>query len=284
MSTIVEAPERDVVEANAYAIAYRLLGNRVDALKVASNVSDATSALVDHHSTVNWSDAWSRDSTPQRHLDVADSEPSAGPFNDQRTTFGRAESPIAWLGFVAERAVTLSLNRPVHIVPSVGSNHDESAVQQVASLRSAVRRRLENSTAEEQVAGALVHLAGYPIEFVARAMQVSQEQLVAWSNTLTPPPNMSYRLLGDPEMTHEDVTLGHETPWWKRHMFTLLIVLLVLVLGFWITRLSGERPTFGDELDPNELIVEHNDMVTDYLPPDYDETGDSPIDSPLMTD
>lgn len=284
MEVTLHAPERDVAQANAYAVAYRLIGNRVDALAVADRVADEVQTIATSGVPVDWHTLWSGDlpADTQHFSDTHDSNRFGS--ESHARTFGGSSSPIAWLTVVALRSVEYGLNQPIQSHATLDSSSDSESAQHVMSLRSAVRRRLENSTAEERIAGALVHLSGYPVEFAARAMNVSQDQLLEWSNVLAPPPNMSYRQLGDPDKTHEDQFFDARQPWWRRHMFTIAVAIVVLIAAFWMTRLSGERPSFGPELDQDTVIVTDNGPVTDYLPPDDFGSNDTPIDPSSVTD
>lgn len=284
MAVTLHAPDRDVAQANAYAIAYRLLGNRVDAVAVSNRVASEVETIVKSGTNVDWHTLWSTEPTQVDQHGTASTDHSLFGSDSHTRTFGGTASPIAWLAFVALRSVEYALHQPMQPHPESGNTDAVDSAQQVMSLRSAVRRRLENSTAEEQIAGSLVHLSGYPVEFAARAMNVSEDQLLDWSNVLAPPPNMSYRQLGDPEKTHEDQFVGSAQPWWRRHVFTIAVVIVVILAAFWMTRLSGERPSFGPELNQDSVVVTENKPVTDYLPPDDFSADDTPIDPSSMTD
>lgn len=120
-----------------------------------------------------------------------------------------------------------------------------SADDPYTGLRTALRRRLERAAPDERVAGALVHLGGYPIEFVASVVNRSPEQTAALAGVLAPPPGIDYRDLGDPELTRRlPAALGRSQrrrPHWTTIVVTVLVVLAVLVA----TQLTGPRPSLG---------------------------------------
>ncbi|MEI2698946.1 MAG: hypothetical protein V9E94_11570 [Microthrixaceae bacterium] len=123
-------------------------------------------------------------------------------------------------------------------------------------LRTALRRRLERAAPDERVAGALVHLGGYPVEFVASVVNRSIEQTVALAGVLAPPPGIDYRDLGDPELTRRvPVAHGrgqHRRPHWTTVAVTVLVLLAVVVA----TQLTGPRPTLGPPTTEGGLGVE----------------------------
>jgi hypothetical protein len=121
-----------------------------------------------------------------------------------------------------------------------------------AGLRSALRRRLTRATPEERVAGALVHLAGYPPGLVAGVLGRSEHDTVALAGVLAPPPGIVYRDLGDPELTQAPSGTGPARPgrFARRPRWsTIVAIVLVITAVVLATQMTGPRPTLGPPVE-----------------------------------
>ena len=131
------------LEANAYAVAFRLLGDRPAARAVAGIAT-------------------------QRLRQAGDPLPSD------------------WLARLTEFTIEQTVGPA-----TLGVQDDGSDPQ--ASLRAALRRRLERATTEERVAAALVQLAGYSPDFVGPLLGVTPARARQLAGVLAPPPRWAMR-------------------------------------------------------------------------------------------
>ncbi|UDY36495.1 hypothetical protein [Dermatobacter hominis] len=189
-------PDPTAVNANAYAIAYRLLGDR-----------PASQAAV-------------------------------GIAIQRVQARGALDGPN-WLAHIAAATVAQAVGvAATGAQPSSDPAHD--------GLRTAMRRRLASASDEERVAAALHHLAGYSIEQVAGFMGRPVDEVARLAGALAPPPGVSYRDLGDPELvgpTEERRAPRRRTA----SVSTIATVLVVLALVLVVSRCVGPRPTLGPE-------------------------------------
>lgn len=200
----------DTARANAYAIAYRLLGDRPAAHAVVEVAVERTRAAGD--------------------LDRPDWICSIA-----AETVAEAVGPLGGAlpdGPVADGALPAS---------GAARTDDEA-------LRAALRRRLASASTDERVAAALHHLAGYPLEFVAASMNRAVEDVTRLVGIIAPPPGVTYQTLGDPELighaTPTPSAAPRAAPSWAS-LSTILSVVVVLAVVFGASRCVGERPTLG---------------------------------------
>lgn len=199
------APDR-TLETNAYAISYRLLGDRPAAAAV------------------------------------------AGIAAERLRQSGRAASPgwmYALVQFTLDQTVAPG-------APAVRESPDDPS----ASIRTALRRRLARATPDERVAASLIHLAGYPPEFVGQVLGRSSEEAVELARVLAPPPGVAYRELGDPELTRTRAPGdGSDAPrrTLRQGLATVLVVVLLLAAVLAATQITGPRPTLGPPVDEGGL-------------------------------
>ena len=202
-----DEPTPEALQANAYAIAYRLLGDR-PAARAASTIAveqvRAQGGLAD--------DRW-----PAR-LAVATVRHSVGVLADGR----RPEA----------------------------SDHG-GPVDVEEGLRTAIRRRLSTATDDERAAAALHHLAGYDVHHVAVALGRPPGEVAGLAAVLAPPPGVSYRLLGDPEVLGAGSGVGTAVRARRRRWrpalrgTTLALIAGVLALVAAATVAVGARPSLG---------------------------------------
>lgn len=195
-----------VLETNAYAISYRLLGDRPAGRAV------------------------------------------AGIAAERLRQVGGMSRPD-WMYLLVE----FTLNQTIEPgALAIAPNADDP----YTGLRTALRRRLERAAPDERVAGALLHLGGYPIEFVASVVNRSIEQTVALAGVLAPPPGIDYRDLGDPELTRRTPVLATRGQRRRPHWTTVVVTVLVLLALIVATQLTGPRPTLGPPPTEGGLGVE----------------------------
>jgi len=194
-------PEPQTLEANSYAVAYRLLGDRPAARAVAGIAAQRL-----------------------------------------RQAHPGAMVPDDWLVMLTDYTIDQT-------VGPAALGADEDPADPHSGLRRALRRRLERATKEERVAGALIHLAGYPPDFVAAQLGTTPEQVRSLAGVLAPPPGVAYRDLGDPELTGVARPTGAGTRGRRRrpHWTTVLAVLLVCLAVLYATQVTGPRPTLVEE-------------------------------------
>ncbi|MHB1139366.1 MAG: hypothetical protein ACYC2O_10455 [Microthrixaceae bacterium] len=187
------------LEANAYAVAYRLLGDR-PAARAVSGIAT------------------------QRLRQLGDG------------------LPPDWLARLTEFTIEQTVG-PASLGVDVGGADPK------ASLRAALRRRLERATTQERVAAALVHLAGYATEFVGPLLGVTPERAGELARVLAPPPGVAYRDLGDPELTGraEAVAPSRRRRRRRPHWTTILAIVAILLAVLYATQVTGPRPTLVDE-------------------------------------
>lgn len=191
-------PDPSAVSANAYSIAYRLLGDRSAA-----------------HAAVG--------------IAVERVERAGG--------IDRPE----WLALVAGATVAEAVGvAAVGADPAVDGSSD-------GSLRGALRRRLASASDDERVAGALHHLAGYPVDAVAAFMQRDASDVVRLAGAIAPPPGVSYRDLGDPELVQRGA-VAPSAP--RRRVSASTVVSVVVIVGLVLgaSRCVGARPSLGPAL------------------------------------
>ncbi|CAN5532333.1 hypothetical protein BH10ACT3_BH10ACT3_06500 [soil metagenome] len=221
----LQSPDDEILESNAYAVAYRLLGDRPAARAVAGIAT-------------------------QRLRQATDPDRSGQPL------------PEDWLALLTTFTVEQT-------VGPAGLGIIDEASDPNASLRAALRRRLERATPEERVAGALVHLAGYPVDFVASVLGTTPEEARSLAGVLAPPPGVAYRDLGDPELTGG--TAGHEPRSRRRrrpHWTTIVAVIVLCLALFYATQVTGPRPTLVEEGSWSEPAVMVIDGVSGAQLPD----------------
>ena len=197
-------PDDPTLEANSYAVAFRLLGDR-PAARAVSGI--ATQRL--------------------RQL----GEPV----------------PEDWLALL----ITYTIDQTVGAAAlGVRAEHDPHADHDPhAGMRVALRRRLERATPDERIAGSLIHLAGYPPEFVAALLHTTPENARVLAGVLAPPPGVAYRDLGDPELIGASGARGTPTRRRRRgpHWTTVIAASVVAAAVFFATQVTGPRPTLVDE-------------------------------------
>jgi hypothetical protein len=191
-------PDDQTLEANAYAVAFRLLGDR-PAARAVSGIAT------------------------------------------QRLRQQGEPLPDDWLALLTDYTIDQTVG------PAAMGAHDDERDPQ-ASLRSALRRRLERATREERVAGALIQLAGYSPEFVGPLLGTSPEHARALAGVLAPPPGVAYRDLGDPELTGlAPASLPRRPRRRWPHWTTFLAILVLCLAVLYATQVTGPRPTLVDE-------------------------------------
>lgn len=188
------------LEANAYAVAFRLLGDRPAARAVAGIAT-------------------------------------------QRLRQSGDPLPPDWLARLTEFTIEQTVG------PGTLGVQDDGTDPQ-ASLRAALRRRLERATPEERVAAALVQLAGYSPDFVGPLLGVTPDRARQLAGVLAPPPGVAYRDLGDPELTGRATpaaTVRRRSRRRGPHWTTIVAVLLIVLALLYATQVQGPRPTLVDE-------------------------------------
>jgi poly(3-hydroxybutyrate) depolymerase len=204
---VADDPAPEALQANAYAIAFRLLGDR-PAARAASTIAVEQVRAQGGLADPRW---------PAR-LAVATVHQSVGILADGR--------------------------RP-------GASDHGGPVDVEEGLRASIRRRLATATDDEQAAAGLHHLAGYDLHHVAVAMGRSPDDVAALAAVLAPPPGVSYRLLGDPEVLGAGSGVGTavRTPRrrWRPALrgTTMALVAGVLALVVAATIAVGARPSLG---------------------------------------
>lgn len=228
------------LEANAYAVTYRLLGDVAEA-RAAAGVATARLEHGAHDPNRHWLYTLT-DLAVAASVGVAD---------------GRSGAPDA-----GAPGADASGGRAA----GQGATDDPSA-----GLRAALRRRLVNATPDERVAGALVHLAGYPPEFVADVLATTPESAVRAAAVLAPPPGVDYRDLGDPSLTGSAPSRrsGRGGSRMRRpHWTTIAAVAVVAAAVIAATQVTGPRPTLGPPIDEGGMgavVVEPPDNVPAHL-------------------
>ncbi len=198
-------PDPAAVSANAYAIAYRLLGDRSAA-----------------HAAVG----------------IAISRLQAT---------GAFEHPD-WLARLAGAVVAESVGSAAAGVSPADADPTGEG------LRVALRRRLASASDEERVAAALHHLAGYPIDQVAGFMGRTPQEADRLAAALAPPPGISYRKLGDPELIGAGPSRPTR-PLIPLRLSTVLSAVAVLALVFGASRCVGPRPRLGPAPERAPVVV-----------------------------
>ena len=214
--------------ANAYAIVYRLIGDRDGARRVAVAVADSYHPLEAGDPT-GWLPDLAADAVTASLL-----------------TDGAAGETRAGGG------------RPVGDTPA----GEQASTDGAPALRTALRRRLSAADAATRTAVGLHLLAGYPQPRVAQLMSRPLEAVEELCAPFAPPPGVSYRDLGDPVLrgVAEPVVRSHRRRV-RVPVVPILAVVLVLAVAWWATSVSGPRPTlgrarsevtarFGPDLDP----------------------------------
>jgi hypothetical protein len=190
----VSSPDQ-TLEANAYAVSYRLLGDRPAARAV------------------------------------------AGIAAERLRQCGGMSRPD-WLYLLVEFTLDQTVQPGSLGVVPVDDEH--------SGLRTALRRRLERAAPDERVAAALVHLCGYPVEFVSGVVHRDRDETARLAGILAPPPGFDYRELGDPELTgrsprREPARRGPRRPHWT----TVVVVAVLVAMVIAATQVTGPRPTLG---------------------------------------
>lgn len=134
-------------------------------------------------------------------------------------------------------------------------------------LRTALRRRLERAAPDERVAASLLHLAGYPVDFVASVIHRDPATTTRLAGILAPPPGVDYRDLGDPELTRRhpprvESRRRRRRPNWT----TLAAVAGVIAVVLAATQITGPRPTLGPPLDEGGLGAVHQQAPAEQAP------------------
>lgn len=188
------------LETNAYAISYRLLGDRPSARAVAGIAAERLR---------------------------------------QMGGMGRPDWLYLLVGYTLEQTVG----------PGAMSAHEDPD-DPYAGLRTALRRRLERATPDEQVAGSLLQLAGYPPDFVAGVVRTDPAGATALAQVIAPPPGVDYRDLGDPELTRRSVAAPDGGGRRRRpHWTTVAAITVVVAAILAATQITGPRPTLGPEIE-----------------------------------
>lgn len=187
-------PTDAALETNAYAISYRLLGDRPSARAVAGIAA-------------------------------------------QRVRQAGGLQRPDWLHLLVQATLEQTLSPATPIPPE-----DTDAF---ASLRAALRRRLDRASPDERVAGCLLHLSGYPADFVAQVMGRDVPTTLELAGVVAPPPGVAYRDLGDPELTHRVVDPAPRRRRRRPHWTTLAAVAIVVAAVIAATQVTGPRPTLG---------------------------------------
>ena len=204
----MSADSAAALQTNAYAISYRLLGDRPAAQAVAGIAA-------------------------QRLLHV-----------------GGMSRPD-WMYLLVE--FTLDQTLGAGALPGTPGADDP-----FASLRGALRRRLERASRDERVAACLIHLAGYPVDWSATVLGTEPGRAAELAGVLAPPPGVDYRDLGDPELTRRTPTVVTRRTRRRPHWTTVvaLVVLALLVLA--ATQVTGPRPTLGPLREEGMAHVQRN--------------------------
>ncbi|MEX0767308.1 MAG: hypothetical protein WD029_02435 [Microthrixaceae bacterium] len=205
----MSAPVEDQpLQANSYAVSYRLLGDAVSA----SAVSEVAVRRV-RQLPAELADQW-------------------------------LEQLILFTVQQALQPTTL----PVQSEVPAGSTLAEKTKSDVnASLREALRRRLDRATPEEQIAAGLIQLCAYPADFVAELMGISSEAALALAAVIAPPPGVSYRDLGDPARTGSSRPAAPSRFRRKPHWTTFIALHLVVIAVLYATQVTGPRPSLTNE-------------------------------------
>ncbi len=203
-------------EANAYAVTYRLLGDAPAAHVAAQAAVAALHRAMERDGAALQGRHWLY---PLTDLAVAEA----------------VASPAALHGVDPSRSAA-----------ELATRDDPSA-----GLRAALRRRLINATPDERVAGALVHLAGYPVGFVAEVLGATPDDATAAAAVLAPPPGVDYRDLGDPALTgaRPTGTRRRSSRVRRPHWTTIAAVAIVVAAVVAATQVTGPRPTLGPPLE-----------------------------------
>lgn len=195
------------LETNAYAISYRLLGDRPSARAVAGIAAERVRQL---------------------------------------GGLGRPD----WMYLLVEYTLEQTVG------PGAMSTREDPR-DPFASLRTALRRRLERATPDERVAGSLLQLAGYPADFVAGVVRTDPARAAALAQVIAPPPGVAYRDLGDPELTHRPVAATSGRRRRRRpHWTTIAAISVVVAAILAATQITGPRPTLGPEIEEGMAAVE----------------------------
>lgn len=192
-------PDDQTLEANAYAVAFRLLGDR-PAARAVSGIAT------------------------------------------QRLRQQGSPMPTDWLASLIDYTIDQTVGPG-----SLGvQDHDDDPQ---ASLRAALRRRLERATRDERIAGALIQLAGYSPDFVGPLLGTTPEHARSLAGVLAPPPGVAYRDLGDPELTGRAPapTTSRRSRHRRPHWTTVLAVVVLCLAVLYATQVTGPRPTLIDE-------------------------------------
>lgn len=197
-------PTDAALETNAYAISYRLLGDRPSARAVAGIAA-------------------------------------------QRVRQAGGLQRPDWMYLLVQATLEQTLSPATPIPPE--------ATDPFASLRAALRRRLDRASSDERVAGCLLHLSGYPADFVAQVMGRDVPGTVELAGVVAPPPGVAYRDLGDPELTHRVVEPAPRRRRRRPHWTTLAAVALVVAAVVAATQVTGPRPTLGPPPEVGSLGV-----------------------------
>jgi len=154
-----------------------------------------------------------------------------------------------------EQLILFTVQQSLHPVASAAVNEvssdlsiaGQSKVDVDASLREALRRRLDRATPEEQIAASLIQLCAYPAEFVAGLMGISRDAALALAGVIAPPPGVEYRNLGDPELLGSSRAATSSRFRRKPHWTTVVALLLVVLAVFYATQVTGPRPSLTNE-------------------------------------
>lgn len=194
------------LESNAYAVAYRLLGDRPAARAV------------------------------------------AGIAAERLRQCGGLDRPD-WLYLLVEFTLDQTVEPGSYAVAVESDEH--------SGLRTALRRRLERAAPDERVAASLLHLAGYPVDFVAGVLHRTTEQTVELAGILAPPPGFDYRELGDPELTGraEREANTRQRRVRRPHWTTIVVLAALVAMVVAATQVTGPRPTLGPPLEEGGLAA-----------------------------
>jgi polyhydroxybutyrate depolymerase len=259
-----DAPDRSVPTgpgpcfANAYAITYRLLGERNGARATAEAVAGSYLDRESEDASL-WLPELATDAVVASLL-AADAPLHDGPDD-------LADTPVA------NDDPTATATAAAAADSAAEPEEDPSSVEQRRFLRS----RLATLDGRGRAAAALVHLAGYDARRVAAVMGADEAEIEELAAPLAPPPGESWRRLGDPVVRGEASAVRRPrrrrvVPW---KSLTAVVVLMGLVA--FAGSLTGPRPTLG-RADPGAGDRHFGSDVEPVPSSGCDVVADSPVE------